>query len=248
MEKTRAIIAMLATVGCIGPLVACAPRVGVIATGSELLDPGEVVRGSKIRNSNGFQLAAQAQSAGAVAVHYGITADSEELLDTVIRQGLAENDMLIISGGVSVGDYDFVPGIMKRNGLDIRFDRVAIKPGKPMIFGVSERAVCFGLPGNPVSTVVLFEMIVRPFIAAMTGSTAGPVEIPLRLGKIISRKHTDRRAFIPVIRIDSETVVTVEYHGSAHIGSMCLADGLVSLPVGVGELHEGSMVHVRLFQ
>ncbi len=241
-------IAMLATVGCIGPLVACAPRVGVIATGSELLDPGEVVRGSKIRNSNGFQLAAQAQSAGAVAVHYGITADSEELLDTVIRQGLAENDMLIISGGVSVGDYDFVPGIMKRNGLDIRFDRVAIKPGKPMIFGVSERAVCFGLPGNPVSTFVLFEMIVRPFIAAMTGSTAGPVEIPLRLGKIISRKHTDRRAFIPVIRIDSETVVTVEYHGSAHIGSMCLADGLVSLPVGVGELHEGSMVHVRLFQ
>ncbi|MHB9027448.1 MAG: molybdopterin molybdotransferase MoeA [Candidatus Latescibacterota bacterium] len=241
-------IALLATVGCTRPLVARAPRVGVIATGSELVDPGEVVRGSKIRNSNGFQLAAQAWSASAIVTNYGIAEDAEESLDAVMRKGLAENKLLIISGGVSVGDFDLVPEIMKRNGLDIRFDRVAIQPGKPLTFGVSEHTVCFGLPGNPVSTFVLFEVMVRPFLTAMTGCTAQPAETSFFLGKKIARKRTERRAFIPVVRIDSDTVVPVEYHGSAHIGSMCRADGLVSLPVGVSELQEGSMVHVRRFQ
>jgi molybdopterin molybdotransferase len=241
-------IAMLATVGCIRPLVASAPRVGVIATGSELIEPDEAFRGSKIRNSNGFQLAAQARSAGAIAVNYGIAKDDEESLDTVIKKGMADNDILIVSGGVSVGDFDLVPDIMKRNGLDIRFDRVAIQPGKPMTFGVSEHQVCFGLPGNPVSTFVLFEIMARPFISAMMGCTTGPVEIPLRLGKKISRKRSERRAFVPVVRIDSDNVVPVEYHGSADIGSMCRADGLVSMQVGVTELEEGSIVHVRQFQ
>jgi molybdopterin molybdotransferase len=171
-----------------------------------------------------------------------------ELLDAAMGKGLAENDILIISGGVSVGDYDFVPDIMKQNGLDIRFDRVAIQPGKPVTFGISDQAVCFGLPGNPVSTFVLFEIMVRPYIAAMTGCTDRPIELPLRLGKKISRKHTERRAFIPVVRTDSDTVIPVDYHGSAHIGAMCRADGLISLSVSVSELPEGSMVHVRQFQ
>ncbi len=241
-------IALLATVGCARPLVACVPRVGVIATGSELVDPGEKVQESKIRNSNGFQLAAQARSSGAAVMNYGIAEDSDEALNAAIRKGLAENDILIVSGGVSVGDFDLVPEIMKRNGLDIRFDRVAIKPGKPMTFGVSERAVCFGLPGNPVSTFVLFEIMARPYLEATMGCAAQPVEICFRLGKTISRKRTGRRAFIPVVRIDSETVVPVEYHGSAHIGAICLADGLVSLPVGMSELREGSAVSVRQFQ
>ncbi|MHB9028432.1 MAG: molybdopterin molybdotransferase MoeA [Candidatus Latescibacterota bacterium] len=240
-------IALLATVGCTRPLVVRAPRVGVIATGSELVSPEESIRGSQTRNSNGFQLAAQAQSAGAVTVNYGAVADSEEFLGAAIKKGLTENDILVISGGVSVGDFDLAPGLMRRNGLDIRFDRVAIQPGKPMTFGVSDHAVCFGLPGNPVSTFVLFEIMVRPFILAMMGCIDEPVEIPLRLGKKISRKTADRRAFLPVVRIDSDTVVPVDYHGSALIGSMCLADGLVSLPVGVCELREGSMVNVRRF-
>lgn len=241
-------IAILATVGCTRPLVACLPRVGVIATGSELLNPGEAIYGSKIRNSNGFQLVAQARSAGAVATNYGIAEDAEESLDAVLLKGLAENAVLIISGGVSVGDFDLVPDIMKRNGLNIRFDRVAIQPGKPLTFGYTEHSVCFGLPGNPVSTFVLFEIMVRPFLAAMTGNTAPPFEIALRLGEKISRKHTERRAFIPVVRVDPGTVVPVEYHGSAHIGALCRADGLISLPVGVGELDKGSVVHVRQFQ
>jgi len=112
-------------------------------------------------------------------------------------------------------------------------------------FGVSDTAVCFGLPGNPVSTFVLFEVMVKPYLAAMTGRDPGPRVISMRLGKTIRRKRADRRAFMPVNVTDAGTVLPVEYHGSAHIGSMCCADGLISMPAGVRELKEGSTVDVR---
>jgi len=238
-------IAVLATVGCTRPVVAKAPKVGVIATGSELVEPGEAVEGSHIRNSNGYQLSAQARAGGADTINYGIAHDTEEALDTAVGKALAESEVLLLSGGVSMGDFDLVPGIMKQNGLDILFDRVAVKPGKPVTFGVSDTAVCFGLPGNPVSTFVLFEVMVKPYLAAMTGRDPGPRVISMRLGKTIRRKRADRRAFMPVNVTDAGTVLPVEYHGSAHIGSMCGADGLISMPAGVRELKEGSTVDVR---
>ncbi|MBC8218901.1 MAG: molybdopterin molybdotransferase MoeA, partial [Planctomycetes bacterium] len=142
-------IAVLASVGHARPIVSKAPRVGIIATGSELVDPGTVPEPCQIRNSNSFQLAAQAGSLGAAVTDYGITKDTKEAIDNMFKKVAAANDVVIVSGGVSVGDFDFVPDILKRNNIDLLFEGIAVKPGKPSVFGVSEDLYCFGLPGNP---------------------------------------------------------------------------------------------------
>ena len=163
-------IAVLASVGCSHPQVSIRPRVGVISTGSELVEPCEKVEGPKIRNSNSYQLFAQIQRMGAVPVYYGIAEDTVESTDLYIRKAMAENNVVLVSGGVSMGDYDFVPEVFKKNGIKILFDQVAIQPGKPITFGVGENVICFGMPGNPVSTFVQFEILVKTVFVQNDGT------------------------------------------------------------------------------
>jgi molybdopterin molybdotransferase len=150
-------IAVLASLGCTKPLVSVQPRIGIIATGNELVEPGQKPACCQIRNSNSFQLAAQVTSASAIATNYGIATDTEEAIDAMFKKAASENDVVIFSGGVSMGDYDFVPGILEKNNVRLLFEKVAVKPGRPTVFGVSNDVVCFGLPGNQVSTFILFE-------------------------------------------------------------------------------------------
>jgi molybdopterin molybdotransferase len=157
-----------------------------------------------------------------------------------------ENDVVIISSGVSVGDFDLVPETLRQNGVDLLFETIAIKPGKPTVFGSSENAYCFGLPGNPVSTFVLFEILVKPFLHKLMGHDYKGHNIQMALGECLKRKKVKRQRWLPVRITETGTVKPVEYHGSAHISSLCGADGSVSVEIGVAEIEEGTIVPVRL--
>jgi len=239
-------IAVLASVGCTQPVVSKRPRVAVLATGDELVQPASKPGPSQIRNSNSFQLMAQIESMGAVARNYGIAKDTDKAIDKIFKEAVDQSDVVIVSGGVSVGDYDLVPGIFKRNNIDLLFEKIAVKPGKPTVFGVSEKVYCFGVPGNPVSTFVQFELLVKPFLCKLMGHDYAPPAIGIPLGESIRRKKTERQSWIPVAITDTGTLKPVEYHGSAHINALCIADGVVSIGVGVGEIEKGTIVPVRL--
>ena len=239
-------IAILASVGNTQPLVSKRPRVAVIATGDELVEPMSKPGPSQIRNSNSIQLVAQVENIGAIATDYGIAKDTTCDIDSLFERAVVENDVVILSGGVSVGDFDLVPQILEQHGVDLLFDRIAIKPGKPTVFGVSEQVYCFGLPGNPVATFVLFEILVKPFLYMLMGHRYRPCNIQMPMAECIKSKKTERRRWLPVAITEAGTVKPVEYHGSAHISSLCRADGLISMSVGVAEIEEGMTVQVRL--
>ncbi len=145
-----------------------------------------------------------------------------------------------------MGDFDFVPRIFKQNNINMLFEKIAIKPGKPTVFGTSGKKYCFGLPGNPVSTFVLFEILVKPFLYKLMGHDYEPLNIRMPLGEPLVSKKAKRQRWLPVTITDKGTVEPVEYHGSAHINSLCRADGLVSMDVGVAEVKKGTSITVRL--
>jgi molybdopterin molybdotransferase len=248
-ERIRAQhIAMLASVGCTEPLVFRRPRVGIIATGNELVEPDRRPEPGEIRNSNSCQLAAQTREAGALPSDYGIARDSEDVLEGMIREGLRDCDLLILSGGVSMGDFDLVPGVLGKNGVKILFEKIAVKPGKPTIFGVSEGGTyCFGLPGNPVSTFVIFELLVKPLLDRLMGNLSRPANVRAVMEGAYRRKKAERESWLPVaLSADGRTVKVVDYHGSGHTHALCYADGLISIPVGVSKIDGGAAVSVRL--
>ena len=145
-----------------------------------------------------------------------------------------------------MGDFDLVPGILRQNNIELLFEKIALRPGKPTVFGTSEKAYCFGLPGNPVSTFVVFELLVKPFLYRLMGHDYIPADVQMPLGQSIRRKIAERQSWTPVKITDVGTLENVEYHGSAHIGALCNADGLVSIGVGVAEIPKGTIVRVRL--
>ena len=159
---------MLATIGRADALIRKRPVAAVISTGDELVQIGETPSPGKILNSNGYALCALVMSCGAKALHLGIARDTRESLTEKLKEALAA-DCIITSGGVSVGDYDLVKDVLKELGSEMRFWKVALKPGKPLAFGVIQGKPAFGLPGNPISSMVAFEQFVRPALLKMAG-------------------------------------------------------------------------------
>ena len=239
-------IAVFASTGTLHPRVSKHPRIGIVSTGSELVEPLQKPVGPQIRNSNGEQLVAQLAAMGLPSIHYGIADDTEEAIGAVIKKAMAETDVLLLSGGVSMGDFDLVPGVLKANGIEILFDRVAIQPGKPSTFGISENFRCFGLPGNPVSTFIQFEMLVKPFLFSMMGHDYYPITIEATTDAEISRRNTARTSILPVRFTSPGTIEAVDYHGSAHLNAMCHTDGFVLIPQNQRTIEKGARTHVRL--
>lgn len=238
-------IGVLAGLGHTKPSVVRRARVGIVATGSELVDPDGEPGAAQIRNSNGPQLCVQVQQVGAVARDYGITPDDEGGLEVVAARALADNDLVIFSGGVSVGDHDYVPKVLARLGVEVLVHGVDMQPGKPTLFGRRRQTLCFGLPGNPVAAFVVFELLLRPLLLRMMGVTAEPRLTPAILAADFARKQSDRQVTVPVRFDGSDGVRPIEYHGSAHLVSLCHADALLTVPAGVATLPAGSKVHVR---
>ncbi len=238
-------VAVLASVGCVTPEVYRQARVGVIATGSELVEPVSKPQPAEIRNSNSYQLCAQIDQMGAIPQYYGIVEDQADAIHRLIAKAKAENDVILLSGGVSMGDFDLVPDILKENGFELLFESVAMKPGRPTVFGRSDNRFCFGLPGNPVSTYVVFELMVKPFLYQLMGHAFCAPIVTVTLDQAVKRRKTIRQSTLPVVFTGPRTVSPIDYHGSAHIGAMSKAQGLITLPVGTQEIAKGSHVHVR---
>jgi len=238
-------VSVLASVGCVRPVVACRPSVGIIATGDELVEPDLKPGPVQIRNSNSWQIAAQTARAGGIPRYYGIAPDRSGAIAEALRRALSENDVVLLSGGVSMGDFDLVPEIMTANGVEILFDRVAIKPGKPTTFGMAGIRAVFGMPGNPVSTYVIFEVFVRPFLQAWMGCRSGCNDPVLPLEADLVRRKADRLEWMPVMVSDAGGLVPVRYNGSAHFLAISRADGLIPVPAGVFRLERGTRLPVR---
>jgi len=239
-------VAALASVGDVRPLVAKRPKVGVIASGDEVVPASVTPSPFQIRDSNGPQLLSQLQAMGVAARDYGIVKDVESEIDGMLKRALTESDVVLISGGVSMGDFDFVPAVLRRNNVRLLFEKVAVKPGKPTVFGLTERAYCFGLPGNPVSTFVVFELMVKPFLYRSMGHDYSPVCVLMNLDEPVARKDTDRQAWVPVKLTSQTSVRPVQYHGSGHVLALCEADGLISMEISVGRIEKAAAVNVRL--
>jgi molybdopterin molybdotransferase len=237
-------IAVLASTGNTSPLVADRPMVAVITTGDELVRPSVKPAGAMIRNSNSSQLASQVSMSGAVGSDLGIVPDNHQAIREILLDAMSGNDIVLLTGGVSMGDYDYVPGIMKSVGIGIIFRTIAIQPGKPTVFGTKGSKLVFGLPGNPVSSFVLFEMLVKPVILKMMGCSAPPITYRMKLGEDLFRRRSERKSFMPVMIRNGE-IFPIEYHGSAHINAYSRANGIITMEIGTDLLKKGTFADVR---
>jgi molybdopterin molybdotransferase len=237
-------LAVLASVGATRIRVGSRPRTGILSTGDELVEPDRKPDGPFIRNSNAAQLIAQVREAGCIPSYFGIAPDEPGMLEEMIRKATGETGLLLVSGGVSMGELDFVPAILRQLGYDILVHGISIQPGRPTIFAKKENRFIFGLPGNPVSSFVLFEVLVKPFLRKMMGGIPDDPRIRLPLGADFLRRKSNRKAFIPV-RIREGEIFPVDYHGSAHIHAYASADGIIAMETGVSKLRKGEWVYVR---
>ncbi|MCI0457862.1 MAG: molybdopterin molybdotransferase MoeA, partial [Gemmataceae bacterium] len=225
---------ILATVGRTAVQAYPAPRVAVLSTGDEVVEADQVPGPGQIRNGNGPMLLAQARRAGAVPSYLGIARDSVESLRPRIAEGLRA-DVLILSGGVSAGKLDLVPGVLAELGVQAHFHKVAMKPGKPVFFGTQDATLVFGLPGNPVSALVCFELFVRPALRRLSGhEDAGPRMVEAQLAEDFAYR-TDRPTYYPA-RLESGRrgwlIRPVPWFGSPDLRALSAANAFVVLPVG----------------
>jgi molybdopterin molybdotransferase len=241
-------VGLLASVGRKEVLVHRRPRVAILATGDELVAIDEPVAPGKIRNSNEYSNAAAVLKAGGIPIQLGIARDNVEHLTSRIHAGLeARADLFITSAGVSVGDYDIVKDVLNREG-EMHFWQVAMKPGKPLAFGVIGGVPILGLPGNPVSAIVSFEVFARPAILTMLGKTR--FERPHVEAILQEDVHNSagRRNYIRVMveRSNGGYVArTTGEQGSGILTSITRANGLLAMPEDVIELRRGA--HVRVY-
>ena len=226
--------------------VSCArrPRVAILATGTELRRPGEPLGPGEVYEANGALLAAALTTAGASVEILPAVADDESAHRAALERGL-EADVLVTSGGVSVGPHDLVRGLLRELDVEEVFWRVAVKPGKPVAFGVRDRTLVFGLPGNPVSSLVGCELFVRPAVLALQGAAEpGPSYRDGRLARTV-RRNSQRDEFLRArTRTGDDGVVLDPVTGqeSHMIVQAAAADALVFAPRGDGELRVGERV------
>lgn len=224
-------IAVCTSFGVPTPTVRPRPRVAVLSTGDELVSPDAKPGPGQIRDSNGAMLATQAARAGGEVVSFEVVRDERDAIRAALDAAAARADVLVLSGGVSMGAYDLVPPVLAELGFSGGFHKVRVKPGKPVWFG-SRGAVCaFGLPGNPVSSFVVFEILVRPALRRMLGWEPGPcferatvVDGPVKGG--------DREQFVPA-RVEREALSFLPWTSSGDLVELARANALARVPIDV---------------
>jgi len=248
---TPAHVGMLAALGYPELPVLRRPRVGILATGDEIIEPAAPLAPGKVRNANSYSLCGLARQAGAEARLLGIAPDQRDALKSVLDRGLAEHDLLITSGGVSMGDFDFVKPLADEIGVRVHFRAIAIKPGKPVVFGTRGDALFFGLPGNPVSSMVTFLQLVHPVLLKMLGNaTTGlrtlhaPAAHAIRKGD--EKRHFMRAVLFPAPEGGLQVRLTGD-QGSGILSSMGSANCLVILDEQTTQVAAGQPVEVQLF-
>jgi len=250
MELGPAELAVLAAVG--RPAAPCAlrPRVAVLATGDELISPGRPLGPGQIRDSNPYAIAAQSTRAGAEVVCRERIADDPQETREALARVLARSDVACVTGGVSVGRHDHVKGALESLGVEERFWRVALKPGKPTWFGVAPGGgLVFGLPGNPVSAMVTFQLFARPAIMALLGADPYATRTRARLDTPVRRNPEREQAVRCSLSAEPDGwhVRPTKTQGSHVLTSMLGARALALVPAGDGEAAAGERVEIELF-
>lgn len=249
-----AAIGLAAEAGATHVLATARPRVAILATGNELVPSDAIPAYGQTRNSNGPMLAAAVARCGGEPIPLGVAADRPEPLRAAIAQGLAA-DLLVLSGGVSAGDLDLVPATLVRCGVREVFHKVRLKPGKPVWFGRLDRGpaapatLVFGLPGNPASTLVCFELFVRPALAILAGLPRERWHLPRERAVLgaAAKAAADRPVYLPAtLRAGPRSLVAepLPFSGSSDLVGLAVADGLLALPAGAGRLEAGVEVEV----
>ncbi|MGA9773823.1 MAG: gephyrin-like molybdotransferase Glp [Blastocatellia bacterium] len=240
-------MAVLASFGYVSVKVGLRPRVAIISTGSELVDVSVVPTAAQIRNSNSYTLAAYAMRAGALVDNLGTVEDTREATRDALLRAAEGRDLVITSGGVSMGDYDLVKAALEEIGAEIYFDKVSIRPGKPTVFARRNRTWFFGLPGNPVSTSVTFNVFARPAIRKMQGEKA-PLLPTVRATLAHSIKDaSSRRSYLPArlfIEDGRATAESLKWGGSSDLVAFMKANALIIVREDSHEILEGEMVEV----
>ena len=248
MRLGYAELALAAQVGAVELECAKKPRVAILSTGDEVVPVDEAPGAFQIRNSNSVSLAAQVRIAGGEPVVLGNAADRVEDLGDKIRGGLRE-DVLVLSGGVSMGEYDLVEKVLKAMGAEFFFDAVAIRPGKPAVFGACQGKPVFGLPGNPVSTMVTFELFVAPAIDLLSGAKARALPLlEARLAETLVEKP-GLTHFLPA-RVEwrgpAPEVIALKWQGSGDIAALAVANCFLVVPPEREKIAAGESVSVWL--
>lgn len=228
------------------------PSVAILSTGNELVSPETRPSAGQIRNSNGPMLVALVQQTGGTTVDLGVGRDERDELDRLVRRGL-EEDVLVLSGGVSAGVLDLVPEVLAANGVEQVFHKVHLKPGKPVWFGIKRDArgdrLVFGLPGNPVSSLVCFELFVRPALLGLAGQEFGGIE--RRTARLATQhaRYSDRPTYFPARLFERDGQLQVEplaWKGSADLRTLADANCLALFPPSDSVFAEGDAIEVYL--
>ncbi len=242
-------IGILAAIGQKEVRVFSAPRIGIISTGSELVEVTSKPMAGQIRDSNTYSIMAQAKQIHTEVESLGMVPDDKKDIINAVKRGL-NKDVLILSGGVSMGEYDLVGDVLSELGVEIYFKKVALRPGKPTVFGKKGNTIVFALPGNPVATLVTFILFVAPAIRKMMGF-ANPRNSPIKATmetELIKKKR--RREYQPAqLRQDGVNwlVSPVEWHGSGDLFSTTKANCLLIVPETVERFAIGQQVDVLMF-
>ena len=246
---TSADVGILSALNCTMVTVYKKPRVAIISTGDEIAEVGQELRPGQIRNSNAYTLQSEVKKYNGIPNYLGIARDSVEFTRKKILTALEQNDIVITTGGVSQGKYDFVKEVLADLGVNLIFDSIKMKPGKPMIFGTKNNTLVFGLPGNPVSTMVSFIEFVRPALLAMSGS------VKLRKPELQAISDSDipkkpgRKEFLRGMFSIKDGVMHVGSTGSQGSGilrSMSIANCLIIMPEASAGCIAGDRVTIQL--
>jgi len=239
-------VAMLATFGRPTAAVYRKPSVAIIATGDEIVEVHQTPRDFQIRNSNIYSLAAQVNRAGGTARILPVARDTEQHTRAVVEQGLTA-DMLLLSGGVSAGKYDVVETVLAALGARFFFDRVLIQPGQPLVFGRAREKFFFGLPGNPASTMVTFEIFARAALELLCGQEEVSLHLPYARLTREFRHKTGLTRFLPArLSADGTQVTPLRWSGSGDVPALTRANAFLVADPARGEYAEGELIQVLL--
>ncbi|MDT5061166.1 MAG: molybdopterin molybdotransferase [Acidobacteriota bacterium] len=247
-EINAAMMAALASFGYANVKVGGRPKVAVLATGTELVAVGDKPAADQVRDSNSYSLGAYAQLAGAVVERLPLAGDDPELLKREIRNAAARSDALILSGGVSMGVYDFTKLALHALNAELFFERVSLRPGKPTVFARLGKTLIFGLPGNPVSVSVTFNLFARTALRAMQGCKDAAMEEEWAVLARGVKGAIERASYLPAqLQTNDEGLLLAQplkWGGSSDFVAFARATALVIVPEGVRTLNAGTKVRV----